>query len=174
MKTICLKLACFNQWTVKIFAIPHLRQTYYKFLITKQGSITNRYESQHIYLTEAAARQSAYFFCLRATLDSEVIPAMIVDRISSNILSINLPAFELLAIDAVGLQMHHFLINQPYTFIHQHLQQSGRFNNTVMLQNADGDLIECAIKAEIDSYYSGWAIFYLRFNHHSGTCFSIS
>ena len=162
MKTIHLKLARFNQWTVKIFSIPHLKQTYYKFSVTKQGANTNQYESQNIYPTESATRLAAYFFCLRATLDGEATPALVVDRMSGNILSINLASFELLAINAVGFQMDHFLVNQPYTYIHQQLQQSGKFYDTVLLQNADGYLMKCMVDVKIDSYYFGWAIVHLR------------
>lgn len=142
---------------------------YYKFSITGRGTIGDRYESQQIYPTEAAAYLSAYFFCLRADLDNEPNPALIVDCTSGYILSINLPAFELLAIDAVGFQMFDFVDQAAYEQIVQQLQQTGASHYTTLLHNADGYTIEGRVNARIYPYYcsshcSRWAIFRLNFN----------
>lgn len=123
----------------------------------------NRYEGQPVQLPEATANLTAYFYCLRGALDREPHAALVVDLASGLVLSINLPAFELLRMDIVGFQMIDFAADRvTYERISQQLQQSGNTRQTTLLYNADGDLIECKIKAEVAPHYSGWAIFRLN------------
>ncbi|NJL22747.1 MAG: hypothetical protein HC895_21085 [Leptolyngbyaceae cyanobacterium SM1_3_5] len=117
------------------------------------------FRNQSVRAAKAVAHRSDFFFRLRAELDRNPDAALIVDRESGTILSINLPAFELLAIDAVGFQVLDFGINQStYERIAQQLQQTGTASQTILLHNADGDLIECEADAEVVPYYSGWIV----------------
>jgi hypothetical protein len=168
MKTAYLKTTCFefDQYTVKLFPIPQQRVTYYKFSITYQKETKNQYQSQQIYSTQLAAFLAAGFFCLRALLDRKTCPALIVDIQSGQILSINLPAFALLGIDAVGFNMPDFTGNSTiYEQICQELQQTGNFHQSISLCNADGHLIECTLDGQVWPHCSRWAIFCLRANH---------
>ncbi|NJR38296.1 MAG: hypothetical protein HC781_04915 [Leptolyngbyaceae cyanobacterium CSU_1_4] len=172
MKMMHLKTTCFNQWTVKRCLPHHSGQKYYKFLIGGRGTIAHRYKTQQRFSVEATASVSAYlsayFYCLRANLDNEKCPALVIDRQSGYILSINLPAFELLAIDAVGFQFLHFAVEPDmHQQIDQELQETGESSQTVWLQNADACSMKCTVHAMVDLYYSQWAIFRLNANPQS-------
>jgi hypothetical protein len=92
-------------------------------------------------------------------LDNEDYPALIVSRKSGYILSINLPAFELLAIDAVGFQVIEFVADQEaYQQMIQQLQPTGADDHAILFRNADGYLICCQVTATIAPAYSEWMI----------------
>lgn len=135
----------------------------YKSFILALREFDNRCKSQLICAAETVAYLSAYFFHLRARLDNKKYPVLIVDRGSGSILSLNLPAFELFAINAVGLTLLNFMVDQEaYQSIIQQLQQTGETRCKILLQNADGVLMNCTIKATVAAHYSEWVIF--RFN----------
>lgn len=113
--------------------------------------------------SKAAAHLSVYFLHLRAVLDNERCAALILDAESGSILSSNLPAFELLAIDAVGFRLIELMADPTaYGSIVQQLQQTGKVHQRITLHNADGKLIDCKAKVTLAPYYSGWTI--VRFN----------
>lgn len=148
---------------------------YYKSLNIAPKAIADRFSSRLVWAAKAAAYLLAYFFQLRAALDNKLYPAIITDRSSGTILSINLPAFELLAIDAVGLHVFDFGIDrEAYKRIEQQLQagenrQESR--QTLLLHSADGNSMECRVEAEVALGYSGWLILCLQVSHHPQLCF---
>jgi hypothetical protein len=168
MKTTYLKTTCFefDQYIVKLFPISQQRSTYYKFSIVCQKETKNQYQSQQIYSTQIRAYLAARFFCLRAFLDQDKCPALIVDIQSGYILSINLPAFAFLGIDAVGFKMRDFTANfAVYEQVCQELQQAGNSYQSISLCNADGHLIKCNLEGQIWPHHSRWAILHLRANY---------
>jgi hypothetical protein len=159
MKTVYLKTANFDQWAVQVLSIQKQGCVYYRFSIFGRSDARNQYDTLQIYPTEETAYQAAYFFCLRASLDREPDPSMIVDHKSGYILSINLPAFDLLKINAVGLNVIDFTIDlEDGKKIHQEFQKTGKINQKIIFQNADGHWIECRANTQVAPDYSEWAI----------------
>jgi hypothetical protein len=164
MKVTQLKTTCFDQWQVIFSAIQQTGSTFYKFSISdcKTGS---QYDYPDIYLTETKAYLSAYFLCLRASLDREQQPALLIELTTGYVLSSNLPAFELLAIDATGANVLDFIVEpKDYQQIEQQLLQTGEAHQLTLLHNADGLPMECEIKVQMPPYCSRWAIFYFKSN----------
>jgi hypothetical protein len=87
MEVIHLETACFDQWQVSFSAIQQIGLTFYTFSITdyRTGS---RYEHPEVYLTTTKVYLSAYFFCLRASLDREQQPTLLVDLETGYILRV--------------------------------------------------------------------------------------
>ncbi|MBW4661209.1 MAG: hypothetical protein KME15_21235 [Drouetiella hepatica Uher 2000/2452] len=138
---------------------------YYKSLSITPKAFDRHWRNQPTCAAEAAVYLSAYFFHLRAVLDKKRLPAIIVDRPSGSILSINLPAFELLAIDAVGLRLLDFSVDQEiHRWIDQQIQTAEKSRQPVLLHNADGCRITCKVNAKSAPGYSGWAILGLEVN----------
>ncbi len=167
------KTTYLDQWIIKLFSILEAGLTFYKFSVFWQEETNNQCCSQQAYSTEEAAYLAAFFFCLRASLDREKCPALIMDFKAGYILSINLPAFHLFGVNAVGFKMLDFAVNlENYERIYRELQQTGKSHQSILLHNADGHLVECEVDAQIEPYWSGWAIFRLRANkltHHTQT-----
>jgi hypothetical protein len=111
----------------------------------------------------AANPVKAYFLRLQAELDREHYPALVVDLMSGYILSINLRAFELLRIDAVGFPVVDFAADMElYEQIRQQLQRTGKSYQTIQLRNADGELMFCQVDAKTAPDYPQWVV--LRLN----------
>ncbi|NJR60609.1 MAG: hypothetical protein HC769_18295 [Cyanobacteria bacterium CRU_2_1] len=164
MKSIHLKTACIDQWQVDFSVIQQTGFTLYRVSISDQTT-GSRYDYPDTFLTEAKAYLSAYFLCLRASLDRKQHPALLVDLETGYILSINLPAFELLTIDAVGARIFDFIVHSnDHRQINQRLCRTEEFHQLTLFCNADGLLMECELKAQITPYYSKWAVFYLKAN----------
>jgi PAS domain-containing protein len=167
MKTVYLYLSTiyFNHWKVDFFSVQQQGAILYTFSIFDATNSSNRYDYQQICLTEAEAHLSASFFCLRASLDRESHPALIVNLESAYILSINLAAYELLGIDAVSAKITDFIvIPEHYQQLHIGLKQNANVQQIILLCNADGVLIECEVRAQRTLYCPNWAILYLEFN----------
>jgi len=148
---------------VKLILVKQKKRTYYKFVASSHRVLRSWCRSQKIYLTEDYLHQC--FLSLRAALDWEKHPVLIADFPSGCILSINLPAFELLKIDAVGSKIVDFAADvEIFERIYQQLQQTGKSHQTVLLHDADGKQMECKIDAEISLYCSRWTIFHLCIN----------
>ena len=80
-------------------------------------------------------------------------------------MSINLPAFELFEIDAVGFQLLDFMAEQEaYQQMVQQLQQAGKSDRAILLHNADGYAIDCNVVVTVAPHYSGWLI--VRFSRN--------
>lgn len=147
-------------------------QAYYRLATADRRITKNHHQDQQMYLSNAAdhlsidrSALSAYFFCLRGTLDSQPNSALIVDLASGHILSLNLPAFELLKINAVGFRMTDFAISKPtYQQIRQHLHQRRSFHGTLWLRDADGHEMETQVDAEVEPRYSEWVVFHFNAN----------
>lgn len=170
MKVSYLRTTCFDQWQVNFSVIEQIGSVFYKFSITdeKTGS---QYHHSGIYSTETKAYLSAYFLCLRASLDKEQQPALLIDLETGHILSSNLPAFELLAINATGASVLDFMIElKDYRQLEQRLWQTGNLHQSILLCDADRFLRKCEIEAQVAPYYSKWAIFYFQSNQ-SQPCF---
>ena len=164
MKIVHLRTACFDQWQVNFSAIEQSELTLYRFSISDHTT-GNRYDYPDMYLTEANAYLAAYFLCLRASLDREQQPAFLLDLETGYILSSNLPAFELLTIDATGANILDFMIEvKDHQQIRQTLWQTGELHQPTLLCNADGFLMECEIKAQLTPHYPRWAIFHFQSN----------
>jgi hypothetical protein len=167
MKTfyLYLRTVYFNHWKVDFFSVQQQGAILYTFSIFDSTNSRNRYDYQQICLTEAEAHLSASFFCLRASLDRESHPALIVNLESDYILSINLAAYELLAIDAVSAKITDFIvIPEHYQQLHVGLKQNVDAQQTILFCNADGVLIECEVRVQRTPYCPNWAILYLDFN----------
>jgi hypothetical protein len=164
MEVIHLETACFDQWQVSFSAIQQIGLTFYTFSITdyRTGS---RYEHPEVYLTTTKVYLSAYFFCLRASLDREQQPTLLVDLETGYILSCNLFAFELLSIDATGANLSDFMVELVKTrSLRQQLLQSEAAHRSGLLCNADGLLMKCKIQTQMAPHYSGWAILQFEFS----------
>lgn len=169
MKVSYSRTACFDQWQVNFSVIEQIGSVLYKFSIAddKTGS---QYDHPGIYFTETKAYLSAYFLCLRASLDREQQPALLVDLETGCILSSNLPAFELLAINATGTSILDFMVElKDHRQLEQRLWQTD-VPQSILLCDADGFLRQCKIEAQVVPYYSNWAIFYFQSNQ-SQPCF---
>jgi hypothetical protein len=102
---------------------------------------------------------STYFLQLQALLDYEKCPALIISARSGCILSINLPAFEYLAMDAVGLSLLDFVwVQDAYPQIIQCSWKKRRTQLTNILYNADGQRLPCKVDVSVAPCYSGWLI----------------
>ncbi|NJN87419.1 MAG: hypothetical protein HC881_15320 [Leptolyngbyaceae cyanobacterium SL_7_1] len=86
-------------------------------------------------------RLSTYFLRLRGALDREKHPTLIVDLTSGYILSLNLPAFELLKINAVGLWMTDFAANE-----HWHREVYQELRQTKNLMEPSGSVMQMDTK----------------------------
>lgn len=102
---------------------------------------------------------SAYFLQLRALLDHEQDPALIVDARSGYILSINLPAFEQFGMDVVGFSLLDFMqVPDAYSQI-IHCSPSKRGTQlTTMVHNADGQVRTCKVVVSVASDYTQWLL----------------
>jgi hypothetical protein len=122
-----------------------------------------RCQRQPIHRPTAKTQLMAYFLHLRATLDREHQPTLLVDQRLGYILAINLPTFELLKIDAVGLSMLDFAADRAtYAQIGHQLQQTGKSHQTILLYNADGGVVTCQAQAEIAPNFAQWAVWQLK------------
>lgn len=102
---------------------------------------------------------SAYFLQLRAVLDHEQHPALIVDALSGGILSINLPAFEQLGMNAVGLSLRDFVQGRDaYSTLLQCAHTQCGTQLTTRIHNADGQVTSCEVVVAIASYYTQWLL----------------
>lgn len=127
--------------------------------------VRNSYRRRLIYTVKAAALLLAYFQHLREALDNEQCAALIVDCKSGFILSSNLLAYELFAIDPVTFQFVDLMVDPTtYGAMVEQLQQTGNKHQSVLLHNADGKLIDCAIDITIAPHYSEWMIFRISEN----------
>lgn len=162
MKTNYLKTTCFDQWQVSFSAIQQIGFILYRFSIVDHKTGT-QYDYPDVYLSEAKAYLSAYFLCLRASLDREKQPALLIDLETGCILSSNLSAFELLTIDATGANISDFMADlKDHRQIEQQLWQTGKADQPTLLRDADGFSMEGEIEAQTAPYYPRWAIFYLK------------
>lgn len=127
--------------------------------------VRNSHRRRLVYTVKAAARLLAYFQHLRETLDNEQCAALIVDCESGFILSSNLLAYELFEIDPVSFQFVDLMVDPTaYREMVDQLLQSGNKRQSVLLHNADGQLIDCAIAMTIAPHYSEWMIFRISKN----------
>lgn len=102
---------------------------------------------------------SAYFLQLRALLDYEHYPALIVDAGSGDILSINLPAFERLGMDAVGLSLLDFIqVRDAYSQIIQCSYTKRGTQLTTTIYDADGRVTSCRVVVSIAPCYTQWVL----------------
>jgi hypothetical protein len=163
---VCLlEKIVFHTWTIQLILTLQSDGTYYQFSIHERATNKQQYYSQQCYATEYEAYLNAYFVCLRAVLDREKCPAMIVDLSSCKILSINLLAFCLLGIDAVGFETYKFTDQrQSHEQLYQELQQTGESYQPMALRDADGKLMEIKISARLVADCSQWGIFRIVVN----------
>jgi hypothetical protein len=163
---VCLlETIVFNTWTIQLISTLQLEGTRYQFSIQERETNKQQYYSQQCYATKEEAYLDAYFICLRAVLDREKCPAMIVDLSTRKILSLNLPAFCLLGIDAVGFETYEFTAQEgPHEQLYQELQQTGESSQPMALRDADGKLMEITISAQIVADRSQWGIFRIMVN----------
>jgi hypothetical protein len=161
MKTTYLGTDFFDQWIIEFFSVKKQGRTVYGFEIVQQGSEAE-YQSQNLYPTEFAAHQAAYFFLIRASLDRENLPSLLLELSSGRILSINLPGFDLLGINAAGLYMTDFWVNpEERSQIYQALSNSKQFNQRCQLRNADGCQIDCQLHGSLTPRHEDWAIIHI-------------
>ncbi|NJK48856.1 hypothetical protein HC931_12335 [Candidatus Gracilibacteria bacterium] len=160
-----LETLVFHTWTIQLISTLQPEGTCYQFSIHERETNKQQYYSQKCYATEAEAYLDAYFVCLRAVLDREKCPAIIVDLSTRKILSINLPAFCLLGIDAVGFETYEFTFQeQLHEQLYQELQQTGESCQPMVLRDADGKLMEIQMSAQIVAEFPKWAIFRIMVN----------
>jgi hypothetical protein len=163
--------ACFPEtiichtWTIQLISTVQPKGTSYQFSIHSRETNQQQYYSQQSYATEEAAYLDAYFICLRSVLDREKCPALIIDLVTRQILSLNLPAFCLLGIDAVGFKTYEFIPQcQSYEQLYREVQQIGESCQSMTLRDADGKLMKVEVSAEIVAVRSRWGIFRLVVN----------
>jgi hypothetical protein len=160
-----LETIVFHTWMIQLISTVQPEGICYQFSIHERETSKQQYYSQKCYATEAEAYLDAYFVCLRAVLDREKCPATIVDLSTRKILSINLPAFCLLGIDAVGSETYEFTTQkQLHEQLYQELQQTGESCQPMVLRDADGKLIEIQISAQIVAECPKWGIFRIMVN----------
>lgn len=160
-----LETIVFHTWTIQLISTVQPEGTCYQFSIHERETNKQQYYSQQCYATEEAAYLDAYFICLRAVLDREKCPATIVELSTRKILSINLSAFCLLGIDAVGFETYEFMNQKrPHEQLYQELQQTGESYQSMVLRDADGKLIKIQISAQIVADRSKWGIFRIMVN----------
>lgn len=166
MKTIDLKTVYCVQRTVKIQQIWLGSKEYYRFSILERSARNHRYDSQQVYSSETAACEAAYFFCLRFRSDRDPVPSLVIALKTGDILSTNLPAFEMLGIHATGLRWTDFMAHpELYEEMRQQLQQVGQYRRSLLICNADRDWLHCEMDAHLEtSGDSDWAT--LRLNAH--------
>jgi hypothetical protein len=173
VKTFYSKAIRLNRGTTQLILFRRKGQAHYRLATSDRRITRNQHEDQQIYSSDAAdhvsvdrSHLSAYFLYLRSTLDWKPHSALIVDLASGYILSLNLPAFELLKINAVGFRMTDFAIDkQTYQQVCQQLHQTKKFHGTLWLRNADGHQMETQVDAEVKLCYLEWVIFYFNANH---------
>jgi hypothetical protein len=160
-----LETIVFHPRTIQLISTVQPEGICYQFSIYEKETNKQQYYSQQFYTTEEEAYFDAYFICLRAVLDREKCPAIIVDLSTCKILSINLPAFCLLGIDAVGFETYEFTTQkQPHEQLYQELQQTGESYQPMVLRDADGKLMEIQISAQIVAEFPKWGIFRIVVN----------
>jgi hypothetical protein len=160
-----LETIVFNTWTIQLISTLQPEGTRYQFSIHERETNKQKYYSQQYYATEKEAYFDAYFICLRSILDREKCPTIIVDLSTRKILSLNLPAFCLLGIDAVGFETYEFINQrQPHEQLYQQLQQTGKYYQPIALRDADGKLMAIKISAQIVADYPKWGIFRIIVN----------
>jgi hypothetical protein len=160
-----LETIVLQTWTIQLISTPQPKGTCYRFSIHERETNKQQYYSQKCYATKEQAYLDAYFICFRAVLDREKCPAIIVDLSARKILSINLPAFCLLGIDAVGFETSEFIFQrQPHEKLYRELQQTGEFYQPMVLRDADGKLTKIQMSAQIVADCSQWGIFRIMVN----------
>lgn len=136
-------------YKIELFSVMQSEKLVFQFLLYDRGTGRKHYQSQAGYATKQEAYRQAQFICLRIALDREASPTLIVDWPTRKILALNLPAFCLLGIDAVGFEANEFIVESPSDQpVSQDWQETPVSCQSLWLRTADGQLMSCQIHAQ--------------------------
>ena len=154
-----------SAYRIEFLSVLQSEKVSFQFSLHEKATNQRQYHSQQCYATKEEANRQAHLICLRIALDREKRPALTVDLPTRKILSLNLSAFYLLGINAVGFETREFTVHhESHEQVYQELQQAGQSCQSLWLRDADGRLVSCQIQANRVVNFPQWGIVRLRVN----------